>query len=50
MNLGTVSGTLHTEGQDSPKSFLSFAVPKFTNAYEVGNIQCYHSSSPMATR
>ncbi|KAI0211444.1 Nucleoporin_C domain-containing protein [Lamellibrachia satsuma] len=27
-------GTLHTEGQDSPKSFLSFAVPKFTNAYE----------------
>ncbi|KAK2188235.1 hypothetical protein NP493_139g03010 [Ridgeia piscesae] len=27
-------GTLHTEGQDSPKSFLSFAVPKFTNTYE----------------
>ena len=30
-----VSGTLHTEGQDPPKSFLSFAVPKFTNTYEV---------------
>lgn len=34
-------GTLGTEGEESPQSFLSFIVTKFTNTYQVSD-HCYY--------